>query len=84
MAKGVITLRLRIELASEHALLMSNLQVPPAVHIHVKKWKGFKVSTKTIEGNVNLMDSDTDVLSTYLEELISYLIVYYYTEDAKW
>ena len=28
------------------------------------------------------MDSDTDVLSTYREELISYLIVYYYTEDA--
>lgn len=82
VAKGVITLRLRMELANEQALLLSNLQAPPDVYFHVKKRKDLKVARKTIEGSVDMSVPNPDILCSYIEELLSYLTVYYYMEDA--
>jgi len=39
--KGVITIRLRMELVSEKELILSNLKMPPELHICVKSSKDF-------------------------------------------
>ena len=47
---GTITLRLRVEIADQRKLLLSNLEPPPEMFVNVKKHKDYKVVQTTCTG----------------------------------
>ena len=49
-SKGTITVRLRIEIADERKLLLSNLEPPPEMYVNVKKRKDYRVVHYTCTG----------------------------------
>lgn len=52
--KGTITIRLRLEIPSERALLLSTLEPPPKVFVNVKNKKDLRVARTTIAGKYNM------------------------------
>ena len=58
--KGTITLRLRIEIADQRKLLLSNLEPPPEMYVNVKRRKDYKVVQYTCTGKYGTFISDRD------------------------
>ena len=56
--KGTITVRLRIEIADQRKLLLSNLEPPPDMYVNVKKRKDYKVVHYTCTGKYGMYDEN--------------------------
>jgi len=79
---GSIKIRLRLELEDERTLLLSNFELPASVYVNVESKKDFNVIHKTVVGNVDLKRYGLGNINSYVNELWSYLVVYYFLEDA--
>lgn len=79
---GTITIRLRLELADERVLLLSNMKTPQSVYVSVHTKKDFHVLRQTVEGNLDTKEFSFSAVKSHCDELYSYLVIYYYMEDA--
>ena len=79
---GTVTIRLRMELADERALVLSNCKPPTSVYVNVQTKKEFNVLRQTVEGEVDMKQYSLSTLTSYCDELMSYLTIYYGLEDA--
>lgn len=79
---GSITVRIRVEYASQRDLVLSNLRVPPEEYINVKNKKDYLLIRKVVQGNTDIVKYSLNTITTYIEELTSYLFVQYYIMDA--
>ncbi|KAL7496488.1 hypothetical protein ACHAWT_004732, partial [Skeletonema menzelii] len=79
---GTITIRLRLQLADERTLMLSNVKPPQSVYVNVQTRKEFHVLRQTVEGNLDTKGYSLSAISSYCDELMSYLTIYYGLEDA--
>ena len=79
---GTITIRLRLELADEKTLVLSNMKPPQSVYVNVQTQKDFHVLRQTVEGNLDTKEYSLSTITAYCDELMSYLTIYYGLEDA--
>jgi len=79
---GTVTIRLRMELADERTLVLSNCMPPTSVYVNVQTKKEFNVLRQTVEGEVDMKQYSLSTLTSYCDELMSYLTIYYGLEDA--
>ena len=79
---GSITVRMRVEYASQRGLVLSNLRVPPEEYINVKNKKDFLLIRKVVQGNTDIIKYSLGTINMYIEELTAYLYVQYYIMDA--
>ena len=81
-AKGTLTFRLRIEYVDERQMVLTNLTPPPTIHVNVKTKKDFQCAKYTASGKVDMEPYSHRTISSYIEELMTYMECYYYLEDA--
>ena len=81
-AKGTLTFRLRIEYVDERQMVLTNLTPPPTIHVNVKTKKDFQCAKYTASGKVDMEPYSQRTISSYIEELMTYMECYYYLEDA--
>jgi hypothetical protein len=79
---GTITIRLRMELADERSLLLSNCNLPQSVYVNVHTTKEFRVLRQTVEGNLDMKKYSLSTITAHCDELMSYLTIYYGLQDA--
>ena len=79
---GTITIRLRLELADETTLVLSNVKPPQSVYVNVQTKKDFHVLRQTVEGSIDTKEYSLSTIKGYGDELFSYLMIYYGLEDA--
>jgi hypothetical protein len=79
---GTITIRLRLELADEKVLVLSNMKPPQSVYVNVHTKRDFHVLRQTVEGNRDTKVYSLFTIKSHCDELYSYLTIYYAMEDA--
>jgi hypothetical protein len=79
---GSITIRLRMELENERALLLSNFRFPESVYVNSETQKDFRVMHQTVHGGVDMKRFDHRHIKAYIEELYDYVTIWYYLEDS--
>ncbi len=79
---GTITIRLRLELADEKTLVLSNVKPPQSVYVNVQTKKEFHVLRQTVEGSIDMKEYSLSTIASYCDELMSYLTIYYGLEDS--
>jgi len=79
---GTISLRLRIEMEDERALLLSNFALPQSVYVNVHSKKELEVIKQTVEGGIDTKKYSLKTINSHVDELMSYLTIYYALVDA--
>lgn len=81
-AKGILMVRLRMELKEEKELILSNLQMPPEFFVNVQSGKDFDLVRQTVGGRQDLQAYNKDTIQLYIDELQGYIVLKYYLIDA--
>ena len=79
---GTISLRLRMEMEDERALLLSNFVLPQSVYVNVHNKKELEVIKQTVEGGIDTKKYSLKTINSHVDELMSYLTIYYALVDA--
>lgn len=82
VAKGIIMVRLRMELKPEKERILSNLSMPPEFYINVKDGKDFDMVRQTVGGRQDLQSYSKDTIKLYVDELMGYEVLKYYLIDS--
>ncbi|CAB9497692.1 Multiple C2 and transmembrane domain-containing protein 1 [Seminavis robusta] len=81
--KGILMVRLRMELKGQKDMLMSYLQYPgPQFFVNVKSAKDFDLVRQTVGGRQDLTSYSTKTIGLYVEELTGYSEITYYISDT--
>jgi len=78
---GTITIRLRLEVPDERHLVLSCLQPPPTIYVNDSQKRDFLCVKYTCKGYDNER-FDTNVILSYIEELLAYMNLVVYLKDA--
>eukprot|EP00523_Entomoneis_sp_CCMP467_P008491 CAMPEP_0168738488 /NCGR_PEP_ID=MMETSP0724-20121128/10959_1 /TAXON_ID=265536 /ORGANISM="Amphiprora sp., Strain CCMP467" /LENGTH=1081 /DNA_ID=CAMNT_0008785833 /DNA_START=7 /DNA_END=3252 /DNA_ORIENTATION=+ len=79
---GSITIRLRLEVEDDRAVLLSNLEPPPSFYVNVKTRKDHRVVQFTCSGKYDTSKYDIKFINSYIEEILSVQHASFYLSDA--